>query len=223
MKPQLRECAYCGEMAITTVDHIPPRTFYDDPLPPNNLLPKVNACNKCHNENISRDDEYFHHVLIQNHLVSDLPQTQPFLQKMFRAVSNPRKRKYAEATLRSMAEAEVSTFGGIYLGRKPAFRIDRKRLERTAVRYLKGLHLCVFGSRVGDDAEIRAIINPEALSNMRNEFLGMFASGRWVVVQKKTFAFKYGTIAERPGGSAWLLVFYENFPIFGYIRPPAKS
>lgn len=219
-KKSLNECAYCGEMAITTMDHIPPKNIYCEPRPPNDKLPQVDACNKCHNKKTSLDDEYFRDIVIKSHLVSDRPQVQPLLEKMFRGLSYPKKKKYAQATLRSFSEASVGTFEGIYLGRRPAIKIDQARLQRTVIRYVKGLHKWFFHSRVQDDAIIRVSFDPENIWNKQSDFLKLFESRRWVGIQKESFVFKVLKLDDMPGWSAWLLLFYESFPIFGYIKPP---
>ena len=196
MESSSYECAYCGGIEATTDDHIPPKSFFVDPHKIN--LPTVKACRKCHNKGTSLDDECFRDVILKYHIVSEKPQVRPLLDKMFRAATLPKKRKYAESILRSFTEAEVTTFSGLILGKRPAFKFDRKRIERAAIRYIKGLHRYVFNERVPDDAEVRVVINPEAMWEQKSKVIDAFRSGKIQVIQDKIFAFKFGRIIENP-------------------------
>jgi hypothetical protein len=148
------------------------------------------------------------------------PQIQPLLEKMYRGARNPRKKEYLKSMIRSFKLVNVSTFGGIDIGKQPALIINSKRLGLTIERYLRGLHYCIFNSRVHNEAKIKVVINPEAILENREKFLEEFKTAKLFVVQTKVFSFKYGTIIERPGSSVWLLEFYERLPIFGIILTP---
>jgi hypothetical protein len=112
-----------------------------------------------------------------------------------------------------------SIFSGLELGERPAFKFGHTRIERAAIRYIKGLHRYVFNERVPDDAVVRAVINPEAMWAQKYDVIDTFRSGKMQIIQDKIFAFKFGRIIENPKASGRLLLFYESFPILGYVRP----
>src|SRR5450830_560519 len=53
-------CTWCGAVGVVTDDHVPPRTVFADPRPPD--LVTVDACLPC-NRSASLDDEYFKQII----------------------------------------------------------------------------------------------------------------------------------------------------------------
>ncbi|MGB8960152.1 MAG: hypothetical protein WCC00_14180 [Candidatus Aminicenantales bacterium] len=137
---------------------------------------------------------------------------------MLRAAAKGEKRKYLEATFRSFEDVETSTFGGIILGKRPGFRIDRERLIRASARYIKGLFRYEFGKGVPSDSEIRVVLNPEGIWHARQKILNVFSEEKVRVIHPDIFKYYCVVPTDNPSASYWLLLFFNQFPIIGYIR-----
>jgi len=212
------ECAYCGLPTADTDDHIPPKSIYQKPGPSH--APSVKACASC-NHGASQDDEYFRDTVLMYYRVADLPQAQQQFEAMFRAVRNPNKRKYAEAVLRGFVEREVRTTAGLILPPLTGYKIDVPRLERTVARYVTGLYRHQLGARVPDGATVRTAVKPDVIVAHTPEVLGIFNRGSRRVVQEGVFWYSWRLVKD--GGSAWLLVFFDAFPLLGIVYPPGKA
>lgn len=210
------ECAYCGQLGASTKDHVPAKCLYLRPLPRD--LPTVRACTSC-NAGASDDDEYFRDTVLKWHRVSDKPQVQPLVGKMLRAISLPQKRAYVEMTMASMGEAEVQTVGGILLGKQPVIRVQAERMVRVAERYVRGLHRYTFGRRVHDDVMVKVAVDPQATIATSEGWGKWFGSADIHIVQPGGFSYAHVSPIGRPDAFVWLLMFYDEFPVLGFVRP----
>lgn len=214
-KEVARECAYCGKPA-TTDDHIPPQALLIGV--PKSEMPYVRSCESCNN-GASDDDEYFRDVALKYHRVSDRPEAQPAIDRMFRAFANPKKIRYAQATLRSFADLRIETAAGIDLGIQPAYGVNTDRLVSASERYVRGLHLLERKTRVPVDHAVHMRIDPESIFAKQDYWASMFSSGQAHIVKEHVFWYKWVNPADCTSASAWLLVFFDAFPILGFIRP----
>jgi len=212
-------CAYCGAPA-TTDDHIPPQGLLIGV--PRRMRPSVRACADC-NGGASDDDEYFRDVVLKYHRVADKPEAQPAIERMFRAMKKPEKRGYAADAILRLTEANVRTFGGIHLGRQPAYHVDGERIERTAQRYVRGLHQYERGMAIAASHRLRVSCEPESLTDRVRRIAESFRAARVRVVRKGVFWYSYFAATDAPESSAWLLVFFDSFPILGVILPRERS
>jgi hypothetical protein len=210
------ECAYCGVLADATDDHIPPKSFFSGEL--DAPLPSVKACAAC-NGGSSKDDEYLRDTIVKYHRVGDLPHAQQLLKKVLRGLSNPKKAAYARYTHDSIVEMDVATPAGLVVGRHPAYRVDRVRLERVAGRYARGLHRYEFGERVAESTPIRVVCNPDEVNELAAEFTAGFLGAEVRLIQKHVFWYAVKRPTDRPDVSYWLLMFFDVFPIVAAIRP----
>ena len=211
------ECAYCGQLTGTTKDHIPPRSIFLRPLPKN--LPTVRACRAC-NAGASDEDEYFRDTVLKWHRVTDKPIVQPLVDSMLRAASMPEKRAYAAQTLASMSESEVTTASGILLGRQPIFRVQGDKMARAAERYARGLYRYTFKRRVPSDVEVTVSLNPEHTLGLSDKWIEWIRRGTVRVVQDGVFTYGHVAAIDRPEAQVWLMLFYGEFPVLGFLRPP---
>jgi len=210
------ECAYCGKVASATDDHIPPRSIYSKPYPPDR--PSVKACAECNN-GASDDDEYFRDIVLKYEHVSDLPAAREQVAKMIRAIAKPEKKKYAAAVLSSFTEIELRSEGGIILGKAPAYKVDGARFTRAASRYVRGLYRYQLGKRVPDDMETHVTANPDGVNTIAKTVVSTFRGAPRRVVQSGVFWYAWLEFQDVPGAYGWLLVFFDHFPVLGTIRP----
>ena len=209
------ECAYCGQVKEATDDHVPPKSIFKDPKPSN--LPTVKSCADC-NQGASDDDEYFRDTVLKYHAVEDKPQVKVQLAAMYRAAVKPKKRKYAERTLRSFFNIEAYSPGDIYLGTLPAFRIDTERLNRTVKRYIKGLYRYETGERLPDVRHINVTIDPDNISQKMQQVWQLLVGSEIKNIQEGVFWYAWVQASDYPTYSSWLLVFYDAFPILALIK-----
>lgn len=199
---------------------MPPRSIYAEPVPRN--VPTVKSCELC-NVGASQDDEYFRDVIVKYRRVADLPQAQQQIDAMVRAAGKPAKRKYAEATMRAFVDIEVRTRKGLVLGTAPAYRVDGQRLYRAVARYVRGLHRLELGARVPDGATITVGLEPERIFAATDEVHHVFSGAPRRVVQEGVFWYAWMSPRDRPEASAWLLVFFDAFPLLGFVHPPRAA
>lgn len=209
-------CAHCGGLAETD-DHIPPQSLLLSV--PRGDRPSVPSCRPCNN-GASDDDEYFRDTVAKYHRVAEKAAVAPMIDKMVRAMGNPKKRGYAEATLRSFTDVNAVTHAGIHLGVQPAFLVDAARIERAVGRYVRGLHLLRLGRRVPLDHSIVVRANPEELINRQNKLAEIFSKGHEWVIKDGVFRCHWAVPQDQPTASAWLLTFFDEFPIFAVVHPP---
>jgi hypothetical protein len=210
-----RECAYCGEPA-TTDDHIPPQALLIDV--PKSKKPNVPSCKDCNND-ASDDDEYFRDVILKYHRVADRPEAQPAIEKMFRAFSMLEKKRYAQATLKSFAELRAETTAGIDLGIQSAYSVDASRFMRASERYVRGLYFHQHKIRVPEDHAVHIDFNVESFLEKQDYWASMFSSGPIHTIKEHVFWYKCASPTDCTSSSIWLLVFFDSFPILGFIRP----
>jgi hypothetical protein len=217
--PDQRSCVYCGAPA-TTDDHIPAQNLLVGV--PRRCRPSVPACSQC-NTGASQDDEYFRDVVVKYRRVAERPEAQPAVDAMLRALSKPEKHAYARRTIESYHDVAAVTEGGIYLGMQPAYRVDGRRIARTAERYVRGLHFLERGMRVPSDHFVKVHVNIEAIIREQARVAAAFTSSTIRVVGQRIFFYGWAIPSDQPSASAWLLVFFDGFPLLAFIHPPRRA
>lgn len=210
------ECAYCGAIAPATDDHVPPRSFFRGLA--QLQLRSVKACEPC-NRGASLDDEYFRDTVLKYHRVSDQSQAQSAVESMMRAMALPAKRQYAAATMSSLRSVEVVDPVSGLLAVRDAVSVDECRLQRTAIRYARGLHRAEYGVRVPADMPARAVVNPEAVHANAEAFELGFRGADLIDIQLGVFWALVRRERESRSTSTWLMVFYDAFPVIVAFRP----
>jgi hypothetical protein len=132
---RMGQCAHCLSEGEVTDDHLPPRNLFPTPLPPG--LAVVPACKEC-NEGASLDDEYFRQILVFSEQAGGHPAAKELQAKVFRALQNPKKRKFKERFLQAMGRVDLFSAGGVYLGPRLGYTVNNDRLNRVATRILTG-------------------------------------------------------------------------------------
>jgi hypothetical protein len=214
------QCTFCDSLDAHTVDHVPPKSFFRGRGVTG--LVTVRACAAC-NSGASADDEYVRDTVLKHHEVGEQPAATPQVASMLRGMANPKKQKYAEATMRSIGDVQVTTPAGLYLGTRPAFVIDGSRLKRTFERYIRGLYRHEFGSRVPIEAEFNIAVDPERVLAEQTAIEATFRGGTTRVVDPEVFFYSFVRDEKQHHNSGWLLVFFNTFAVVGAIRMPQPS
>jgi hypothetical protein len=229
------ECAYCGAVGLITDDHVPPRNLFPPPRP-NNLL-VVPSCLGC-NQGASLDDEYFRLTLTFRDDRYEHPAVQKLLPSVLRSLQKPKKLRFSQAFLRSIAEVDVNTKAGIYLGQRSAYNVDLTRLDRVAARIAKGLFYHERGSRLPNGYEMIAYnesgmahVSKEISMNIQRRILVPLSSSPERVIGPDIFSYRFRLVESDPNLSAWLLTFFKAVAFIclsvtkeiAAMRPPNKT
>lgn len=208
------ECVYCGVVGPVTRDHIPPKNLFPSPRPHN--LIAVPSCLKC-NQSSSKDDEYFRLVLALRDDTADHPAVREILPSVRRALSNPKKYRFTRAFLRTFSEADIQTPAGIYIGKRPAYKVDLNRLERVARRTAIGLFFHRRGLRLPDDYEMVAYseygkryASEEERNRIESRVIGPLWSAPQHEIGSGIFSHRALFVEEDPNLSAWALTFFKE-------------
>ena len=207
-------CAYC-ENPATTDDHIPPQSLL--PGVPKSKRPKVPSCEAC-NTGASDDDEHVRDLIVMYHSVSDTPQASVSLDSFYRAINNPKKRRYLANICRRIVEVEASSFQGILLGSQPGYSVDTARFQKTYERYIKGLHWIEFGALRNNGLEVKILLDPAKLRHMVESVKEEMSGGVLKMIAPQVFWYKYKRLSDELSTTYWLTCHFGNFPVLARTR-----
>lgn len=212
-KAETGECVYCGTIGKITTDHIPPRSLFPTPRPSN--LIAVPSCLPC-NRGASLDDEYFKLVVLLKEDAYDHPAVQQLLPSAYRSLTKPKKFKFAQAFYRSIEEIDVKTSAGLYLGKRPTYKVELFRLDRVAERVAKGLFYHEWKTRLPDSHKMIAYsetglenIGTETKNKLRR-ISGPLFSVPEKVIGPDVFSYRFGRDESNIDCSFWLLSFFRS-------------
>ena len=135
--PRIGICVYCGKDGPITDDHVPPKGIFAPPRPSN--LITVPSCLEC-NSSASMDDEYFRIRVCLNDQARGHPDVNGNLPSVLKALTRPEASGLKQALLNDWRNVDVTTKGGIFLGRRTAFEVDMNRIARVVQRIVRGLY-----------------------------------------------------------------------------------
>lgn len=211
-------CVYCGIREAKTQDHVPPACLFPTPRPDD--LITVPACRIC-NGTFGRDDEYFHQCLMTAENLETAPAAEEPRLRARRGLARPQARRFLESIVQSFQEIDVYSPGGIYLGKQPALRVDRRRVFAVIRRIAQGLYFTVNKIVVPHGYSVRCFWNqyafPEAVQR-----LPAHLPARWpqpVFVGGNVFSYTFLQL-DGPRGpqGLWLMSFYERVCAGAYVR-----
>lgn len=123
-----------------------------------------------------------------------------------------------------MYSIDLRTPSGLYLGRIPAYNVDLERLERVAVRTIKGLFFENFKRRLSDGYTATAFAaNIGKLQEEQPEVIQRLCSGqRHSVGKPQVFQYWFSSSSENQDVTAWLLSFFERSVFIGFTLPTER-
>lgn len=134
-------CTYCGEAALVTRDHIPPVSLFPKPRPSN--LVTVPSCRKC-NSGASMDDEYFRLNLSIRHSAKR-PLSKSIADAALRGLGRDQHTRFRKTFFQGVREVDIKTLDGIYIERSGAYDVDLARLDKVAMRIVRGPYFHCLG------------------------------------------------------------------------------
>ncbi len=224
MSKRLRgTCIYCGKNKRLTDDHVPPKNLFATPRSAE--LVTVPCCEKCHRPT-GKDDEYFRITICFREDVYEHPEVAKSHDSLRRAILRPEARRFMSSLFANIADKQVySQSGLIYLGVKPAIKVDLERIHRVVSRTVRGLYY---------HHHERAFIPSEyavvsvALETLPMKLDGISAGISLINALKSrsslkigdVLEYKYVTLASSPYVSTWALNFYNRVLFLTFTYPP---
>lgn len=213
-------CGYCGNDGPVSDDHNPAESFFPKPRPAN--LIKVPACDGCHSDEWSRDDEYlrFHSVI---HIgAGNNPAARRLYPVLIRSIANPNKQGWAGYVFRNVRDRDIHTPAGIYVGHHPTYPMDVRRLHRVAKRVLRGLYYTKFGNAVPATHSVHGFLweyvrqKPHIHDNFR-EVIGVIQQAPTITLGERVFRYRMLPFPGDPCGILAAFDFYEAVAFVGWV------
>lgn len=210
-KTKVGNCAYCGELAELSEDHVVPECFWEKPLPAD--VPKVWACKRCNQEIKSFDDTFLRDLFALDGRTASRAISQTNYEKYKRAASRGQSALGpAEAQARPVFRQNQA---GIYVPSGSAIAIPKMRLRRALAMVVRGLYFYYLKERLPNqsryatrevtEAEMLEHVIPFVEQNAGKEGLSYVP-----VDNGSTFSCLFGIPEDTPSTSLWYLTFYEQ-------------
>lgn len=207
------ECTYCSDSA-TTRDHVPPKGFF--PEPRSSDLITVPSCAKC-NASFGHDDEYIQAVIQMRADVSNSEPGSGLLDKVLRGIDRGEAQGFKRGIFESMAEAEIYTTEGIYLGNAGVMNIDRDRLMSFVRRNIQGLFYHVYRQKIPEHFRVTPAPFLETTNERLRKFVDLVRKDNIKETGRGIFRFTWTNATDSPMTSIWLMEFYKLVPFGGIV------
>ena len=221
-KKKMGICPFCHENKKLTKDHIPPKNLFPKPRP--NTLLKIPGCKEC-NEGTSKDDEYFRLMLSMRSEVGLNSLVSKNREKIVNSLFREQARGFLHRLFDNLNYSPTYTKQGIYVGEKPTYKIDDLRINKTAVKVIKGLFYHEFKIPVPKDWSVTAIFDMTIQRDVNKQFLNtikdimdftMYADEKTIV--KDGFSYRFKKFDEdKNNESSWILRFYNKILFIGFV------
>ena len=206
---KIEKCIYCSIRKVSEKDHVPPQCLFSSPKPSN--LITVPCCATC-NRNYGKIDERIRNILTS----LDTTENHNAIQSQIaykRNKSFERKKGFTnlQHVLHSLQNIDIYTQSGIYLGKKPAFKLDQPIFDKFFERLARAF-LYIENHLYNYKAMIEWKLSPktEDIHNMPKEMREFFANPR-VLKSIGNNIFQYaGWFLDNVVNSLWAFRFYDG-------------
>ncbi len=224
---EIGTCAYCGKSNIPiTRDHIPPATLFSSPRP-NNLI-RVPACEKCHDSQTSRDDEYFKLIMSARIDTHEHPDARQGWKRELERLKNPFRQGLRNHFISRMRMIDLYTKSDLYIGKTGLMKdIDIARLCRVIDRITRGLFFIHYGKPLTQLPENYNVMSfpINSIDTLPLELKEKFKTGvldllKYIkdeVIGNNTFVYKYITAPDNKYYSVWFYMFYGKWSYMSMI------
>ena len=204
-----KNCIYCGK-PTTSKDHVPPKCFFPKPVPKN--LITVPACFDC-NESFSADENYTR-IILASAKISDQPGSSA--EKIW----NQKVQRSLQKNSKVLKEIYISFrfvdiyHGPIYLGKRPAFPCDRKRIDRIIGKIVKGLFYFENKKPLSNDFTVKILWSPYKGNKILHEIINALHVSNIKQIGEGVFKYRNIYAKEDLNWSTWELNFYNSYLSF---------
>lgn len=214
------KCAYCGQIAVLTRDHIPPVTIFAPPRPSN--LITVPACEPCHKP-WSKDDEYFRERMCLNDEAHGHPDVTANLPSVFSALARPQAKWMRRKLLNDTYNANILSPSGLWLGKGLAFDVDLGRICRVVERIVRGLYYRECKNCLPADHDVRVITkeifgvqDAEYIAMCRKTVIDPLLQIAPRIVGQHTFSYRFAIVEP---ASVWGMKFFNAIDFLAITAP----
>jgi len=217
----LESCCYCGQQLGVTRDHIPPKNLFPKPRPAN--LITVPACEECHSDAWSKDDEYFRLKVCLSAEAGGHPEAQKVADKALLRLLRPQASRFRAQIKKDTSERWIRSPSGIY-GKALAYEADPDRIDSTIARVTRGLHFHECGERLSVDARIKVFSRcrryPARLLQVLERDIGItLAALPAKVIGDGVFSYRFSFEKKKDvEEAAWAFTFYGGMPFLALTR-----
>jgi hypothetical protein len=213
-KPNVERCVFCDGIA-TTRDHVPPKCMFPNPRPLNSV--RVPACNAC-NGGTKLEDEYFRLVVAS--ATSGSAEALALLKSKIGPKMQTRP-ALVRRLVKSTVPTDIHSPSGLYIGRRPAFHVDRKRLQIVINKIVRGLFYHETTSRLSLDARVADYMyNPQLVGGFRDAICSLKIQD---IGDGRTFSYRYVVSEESPEVSFWFMMFYSQVLFLTQTQPASPG
>ena len=203
-------CAYCGQKAILTLDHVIPKCLFNGTRP--NNIPTVNACPNCNNNQKSLDDSYLRDMLVNDRdAASSIVAQQIYRGPGFRSILKLKSAMFQDLASASIREGFTST--GISV---PIPHLPDNRTRKILSTVVRGLAFSYQNLSIPKNINIDIIRC--SYYAFKSEIENFKLSG---IIQKvgdgKVFWCMYVPHEEHSNLNQWYLCFYERVTYFVFL------
>lgn len=218
----LSRCCYCGRIAPTTRDHIPPKSFFA--TKPDNLI-TVPSCWDCNNA-ASHDDEIARTIIMLREEVAAHPEVERLQPKMIRGLQRPERREFKLQLLTAMFAVERPKADGSGMETATGIEVDLAPLERVGSRIVAGLlyhekkqplphgwtasALACSGLPLADDGGLPGALR-EPFEIILRQPLHSFG--------ENVFDYRVAFAEDNPNAGFFVLTFYRKVAMIGITAP----
>ncbi len=202
-----RLCSICGENKATTVDHLPPKGIYTNPIDGDMNMHTVPACSRC-NRGGSKDDEEFKLFMgletgefrdNQEKLIDSLAGTIAHNKRLATQIFSNHKKVYAK-------------YKGPIAEKVVAIEFNSNAYYLVISRIVRGLYWRETNEALGLSPEIRVFPAYSLDINMAKSFKELMDKLSPKMLNKGTFAYK--GLVDEDGTSIWGMEFFKRHIVF---------
>jgi hypothetical protein len=176
----------------------------------------VPCCETCR-EGWSKDDEYFRLVVVSVSAFQGSEVADRANKAVLRSLHTKKRPGFTRLVNESLIHVDVQSEQGIYLGKSPAMKINKRRFDRVADRIIRGLYWHELRTRVPAGYDV---MNRQSHFEPVLEQLGTgvahFVEPRQIA--DGAFMYTIATVPEDPASSVWLSLLYGTIPFVGFTR-----
>lgn len=217
-------CVFCGVIGDVTDDHVPPKTIFAKPRPSD--LITVPGCKEC-NHGWSLDDEYFRTALCLSNKTEDERNATAGRKAAMRSLQREEAKGFAKMFLSRTFPKEVYSPEGIYLGKRLAFSVDFKRIQKVVAKITRGLFYNESGRILPqnygvsvDSNDTLEQMDANLLHDLQKTIIKPLLSAQERIIGDGAFRYRYAIPDDGDGFvSVWALTFYRMMPFLCICGP----
>jgi hypothetical protein len=215
-------CIYCRSRRATTVDHIPPKSFFPRPRP-NNLI-TVPSCDVC-NAAFARDDEEFRRMLLFRDDIGSRPEFSALLDSVHRSLVRPQARRIRDGLLADVRDVNLRSPAGLYLGTRAIFHPRLDVADRSGLRMGSAIFFRETGHLLPAESLSRCRVlsaltfSPEGERSLRN-IIRYFGTIEPRSVGRGVFQYWFTQLPSPSFGSVCIFRFYERLDLLWLAMQP---